>query len=228
MKDILIVATLGCLLWVFLPIIILGVISLVAMVSPRIDLVLRRWVKPLLGLGMQNNRGILMQTKNFDCGTVALRNTLKIFGVHDVFRLSEPSSMKDLAVAAESFGCTNAGYDKTTIELVQQSLAGGGKILTLVKATYPFAGWWVRPTAWLLDFLIGNRVQGIHWVMLDSINSKNVFIVDPYFGRIKMRIPRFYKCWSRSSLILFSSKVGMTYGSIENSSTDQSICQESK
>lgn len=217
MKNILIVVFLACILWAFLPLIILGILSLIAMAFPKADLLLRRWIKVLLGLGMENNHGVFMQTREFDCGTSALRNVLKKFGLHDVFRLPEPSSMKDLAIAAESFGCTSAGYDKTTIEFAQQSLAQGGNILTLVKATYPFSGWWVRPTAWLLDYLIGNKIQGIHWVMLDSINSKNVFIIDPYFGRIKMRNSRFKRCWSRRTLILYSSEVGMTYDSVGNS-----------
>jgi ABC-type bacteriocin/lantibiotic exporter with double-glycine peptidase domain len=206
-----------CILWTFLPLFVLGAIALVATVSQPIDVFLRRWVKVFLGLGRQNNANIMLQSEQMDCGTAALTNVMRSYCVEGQVNLPQPSSMRDLASTAEIYGLSANGVGNTTFDYVERVLAEGGKGLTLVKASYPFAGWWVRPTALFLDFLIGDRSKGIHWVMLDRTSSKHIYIIDPYFGRITMRRSVFTKCWSRSTLVIKLTKVEITDASPENS-----------
>jgi predicted double-glycine peptidase len=195
--------------WALLPLLAMLLISGTALLFKGTDLPLRRVMKVFLGMGRQRDDDIIRQVRSFDCGAALLDNVLKGFGIanNDV-RFPEPSSMLDLSDAAIRHGCSTDGYDNASLSLVEAVLQKNGKVLTLLKIFYPFEGWWVKLTGGLLKFFSGNA-HAYHWIMVEKLTGEYIYLIDPYFGRIVLRMSSFATCWTKSMLAIYYIKGGL-------------------
>jgi hypothetical protein len=197
----------GVAIWSLFPLLLLSLVAGLGKISKSVDLRLRFLAKIFLGLGSRRDMGIVRQFRGFDCGGAALENALLCLRIPGIqLSIPEPSSMLMLADGATEHNCKASGYDSCTLDFVQSILASEGKVLTLLKVTYPFSGWWVWPTAWILNLLIGHaNASANHWVMVSAFSNKHVFITDPYFGNIRLSKKIFYRNWTRNILAVYPS-----------------------
>lgn len=191
-------------LWAVLPLLFMLLISMLAYFFKKNDFIIRRIMKIGLGLGKENDDGIQMQVKHFDCGKAVLSQILMDFELfHADLSLPEPSSMKDIVEVASKHGCLAYGYSEATLTLIEESIKRNGKVMTLLKIYYPFEGWWVKPTKLMLKVLCGKE-DLYHWVMIEKIHEEYIYIIDPYFGKIKLSRYSFEDCWTKKVIFIYN------------------------
>lgn len=191
-------------IWAVLPILFLIVLSFLATILSRKKLKIIRIVKIALGLGNLSDNGIWRQVSTFDCGKAALINIFNDMGIIvNNLTLPEPASVKDIINKAVEFGCLASYYEVQKLEQIREYMQKETKVLSLLKIYYPFEGLWVRPTKILLKLIV-NKDNIYHWVVIEKIEAKYVYLLDPYFGKIRLTICSFLDCWTKK--VVFISK----------------------
>ncbi len=205
MKPIITFIIITYVVWMFIPFLLLIIGSGLNAVLSQKKHIITNIMKVCFGFGNSSDASVVFQKSKLDCGEAALKNGLNLLDVsYDNFSISEPTTAEEIKKTGELYGVKIVGYEDVNLEFIESQIKSGNILLTLFKASYPFEGWWVRPTRWFFKYLVKD-LQGYHWVTLEKIHKKKVYIIDPYFGRIKMRKSSFFDC---SNGVLVIEKTG--------------------
>lgn len=191
----------GLVIWTLLPLILFFLLPGIAALfkNKRIQIFFRKLLALLLGLKSgSSNMTYLYQFGNLECGEISLRNVFIALNknIECDFRLPENSSMRDIHEAAIQNNLSTQGQKNVSLNEVRESLQNTNiKIMALMKVFYPFNGFWIYPTRLFMKLLTSNT-DALHWVVIDHITDRAVFIIDPYFGHIEISNKNFLDVWN--------------------------------
>lgn len=190
-----------CVVWTLFPLIIFFVLPGIAALFKKknIQLIFRKMLAAILGIRKAKiNGNYLYQYGNLDCGEVSLRNIFIALGKEPVHGLKLPknSSMRDLHDEAIKNGLNAIGQKNISLdELKRCILYTKTKSMVLLKVFYPFNGFWVYPTRLFMKFMT-YKIDALHWVVVNNVSDKYIYLIDPYFGNIKLTHKKFIEVWN--------------------------------
>lgn len=216
-KTILIIILLGIVISIFLPILVLLILGTIQskIKNKKLKLAINRPYKLFFGFGNISDDGCYMQREDFDCGVVCAENAL--YKMHFQKEVLEEARYKLKApVHIEQFinYFTNLSLKVTVIKNCDENflynyINSGNCLIVLMKITYVFRAKWNYATFLFFRYYIKLN-SGHHWVLVDHIDEDKVYILDPSFGRIVMKVQDFVSEISEVGLLLEREKDGLS------------------
>jgi len=188
---------------------------------PKKKVWLRRILCFFYGIRNYGVHGIEFQSSAFGCGYASLKmllrrlnaeKTIECLDNHDPLIRYNMMNMYFIWQFLEGNGFKSKGYEFTNSEQLKKMINKNEKkhSLLLMKSYDEFNGFTISFIL-LFPLSIIKKIFSpfkhlsspvYHWVFLDELKEKKVYISDPFFGKISMKKKQFNRLWTKYGLVI--------------------------
>ncbi len=193
---------------------IVTLLSILIFKYPGITSGLKKILARLSGFEFVGNEQVVFQDSYTNCGAACVEMILKLQAIpydeEDLrdLKLMQGTTMLDLYQMSLQFKLQGGGFnfekDDIFLEKVRDS-----NIATIVLLNWSYFysknNLLFLPIYYFLKLVLRDYLSQLnHWVVVRTAdNNKNLFILDPYLGKLKLDYQRFEHLWNRNALLLY-------------------------